>query len=184
MKTKIIFILLAVALCGTACKKNNVYSDLLKAERKLIESYIQTHNIHVVDSIEMPTVWEDNMYWKVPDYDNFYFHLVALGDTTQAELEKNEVVCLRFIRYGLEPYTDTLYNWTTLDSPNPIKFTYDPLRVTSEQTCLGWQLALKHMKYKGSQCKIICPSKLGFSEENSSVTPYAYDLKITNIIRY
>ena len=38
MKTKIVFILLVVALF-TACKRNNVYSELLKAERNLIEEY-------------------------------------------------------------------------------------------------------------------------------------------------
>jgi hypothetical protein len=53
----------------------------------------------------------------------------------------------------------------------------------SNDACTGWQVALKYMKYTDSQCKIICPSKMGFSEENSAVTPYGYDLKI-KIKRY
>ena len=55
--------------------------------------------------------------------------------------------------------------------------------VSSEQSCTGWQVALKYMKYTDSECKIICPSKLGFSNENSAVIPYGYDLKI-KIKRY
>ena len=177
MKTKIVFILL-IAVVFTACKKNNVYSELLKAERNLIETYMQRQGITVVT--EEPTKWKENLYWQVPDYDNFYFHLVDQGDTTQTEIEAKEIVLLRFKRYTLDEYADTLYNWTTQDSPEPIKFQY---MINSDNSCTGWQMAVKYMKYPGAQCKIICPSKLGFSEENSSVTPYGYDLKI-KIKRY
>ena len=83
MKTKLIYLAFA-ALSLAACQNKNVYSDLLKAERKIIDNYILANNIKVVDSIEMPTNWEDNLFWKVPDYDNYYFHLVTPGDTTQS----------------------------------------------------------------------------------------------------
>ena len=178
MKTKLAYLILLVVLTCSACKNNNVYSDLLKEERKLIESYIQRQGITVVT--EEPTEWGEKVYWQVPDADNFYFHLVARGDTTQAELEANEDVLLRFNRYTLNDPADTIYNWTILDNPNPVKLQY---MVSTEQSCTGWQIALKYMKYTDSQCKIICPSKLGFGEENSAVIPYGYDLKI-KIKRY
>ena len=177
MKIKIVFILLIAAIFS-ACNRSNAYSELLKAERKLIETYIQQQGITVV--LEEPTEWQENVYWQIPDYDNFYFHLVEQGDTTQAEIEAQETVLLRFKRYTLADYADTLYNWTTQDSPEPIKFQY---MINSDYSCTGWQTAVKYMKYPGAQCKIICPSKLGFSEENTSVTPYGYDLKI-KIKRY
>ena len=161
-----------------SCKNNNVYKDLLKEEEKLIESFIKRNNIVVVE--EQPEVWGENVYWKLPDYDDFYFHLVAQGDTAQPEVQENDMVLLRLKQYGLEAYTDTIYCWTTLDSPEPIKLQY---MVASENSCTGWQLAIKYMKYTGAECKIICPSKLGFEEANSSVTPYGYDLKI-KIKRY
>jgi FKBP-type peptidyl-prolyl cis-trans isomerase len=50
--------------------------------------------------------------------------------------------------------------------------------VSTSNTCSGWQIALQHMKHSGAECKIICPSKLGFTDQNSSVTPYGYDMKI------
>lgn len=178
---KIVYICMLLAmLCG--CKeKNNIYSDLLKAERELIADYIKREGIIVVtEEPKSIAEWGENVYWKLPDYDNFYFHLVSEGDTTQAEIESGESVLLRFKRYTLDEYADTLYNWTTLDNPEPIKLQY---MVNSDYSCTGWQLAIKHMKYSDAQCKIICPSKLGFEEENSTVTPYGYELKI-KIKRY
>ena len=174
MKKKILFLAL-IAIFFAACKRNNVYSELLKAEHNLIKAYILRQGIIVVDSIEMPKVWRENMYWKVPDHDNFYFHLVEQGDTTQHEIKLQETVLLRFKRYTLDEYADTLYNWTTQDNPDPIKFQY---MISNENSCIGWQTAVKYMKYPGAQCKIICPSKMGFDEENNTVTPYGYDMKI------
>jgi hypothetical protein len=184
MKHGRVYILLLLAGIASSCNKN-VYSEQLKKEEKLIESFIARQGIQVVDT--EPTSmeeWGDNVYWRVPDYDNFYFHMTTLGDTLpsakEAEIESGETVLLRFKRYTLEEYSDTIYNWTTMDSSDPIKFEY---LVNSEKACTGWQVALKYMRYTDSQCKIICPSKMGFSDENSSVTPYGYDLKI-KIKRY
>jgi hypothetical protein len=125
---------------------------------------------------EEPTTWENNTYWKLPDYDNLYFQLVERGDTTQ-EFEAKDIVNLRYKRYTLEEHADTISNWSIQDNPNAIEVQY---MVQTDQSCTGWQMAIKYMKYNKAQCRIICPSKLGFSQENSSVTPYGYDLKITN----
>ena len=179
MKTKII-LTAVIALLLAACRNNNVYSDLLKAERQLIESYIQRQGIQVWDTLPANDEWEEKVYYRVPEADNFYFHLVAIGDTTLNEVKTGDLVSVRFKRYTLNEYADTLYNWTTQDSPNPIKFQY---LINNEYSCTGWQIAVKYMKYPDAQCKIICPSKMGFSEENSTVTPYGYDLKI-KIKRY
>ena len=112
--------------------------------------------------------------------------MVELGDTTfvlpgdsvsreNAELESGEQVLLRFIRYTLEEYPDTISNWGTMDSAEPIKLQY---MVNSETSCTGWQVALKYMKYHEAQCKIICPSRLGNTDDNSNVIPRGYDMKI------
>ena len=174
MKHAYICILLLLTCIISSCNKN-VYSEQLTVEEKLIEFYIVRNGIQVVDVLPEDNAWSENTYYRVPDYDNYYFHVVELGDTTQSELEAGEIVLLRYKRYTLEEYPDTLFNWTTMDSADPVKLQY---MVNSEMSCTGWQVALKYMKYSGAECKIICPSKMGFSEENSSVTPYGYDLKI------
>lgn len=177
---KIQLILMGIVLLIAYGCNSNIYSEQLKKERALIESYIKRTGIQVVDTLPANDAWTENLYYRVPGYDNFYFQMVELGDTTQPELEAEEVVLLRFKRYTLNEYPDSLFNWGTMDSADPIRLQY---MVNSETSCTGWQIALQYMKYHESQCKIICPSKMGFSEENASVTPYGYDLKI-KIKRY
>lgn len=181
---KIQWIMMGIVLMLTYSCKSNIYSEQLKAERALIENYIARQGIVVVDTLPADDKWGEKVYYRVPDYDNFYFHMVELGDTLssaeEAEIESGETVLLRYKRYTLEEYPDTISNWGTMDSSKPIKLQY---MVNSETSCTGWQVALKYMKYHEAQCKIICPSKMGFSDENSSVTPYGYDLKI-KIKRY
>lgn len=165
-------LLLSIVFILVGCN-NNTYSDDLKEEQKLIENFIQRQGIQVVT--EEPTEWKENVYWKLPDYDNYYFHLVNPGDTASAELEAKDKVLLRYRQYTLEAYADTISNWTTLDNPNPVELQY---MVSSSSSCTGWQIALQYMKHSDAECKIICPSKLGFSDQNSSVIPYGYDMKI------
>ena len=172
MKNISIWMLIMSFIILTGCNENT-YSDDLKEEQKLIENFIQRQGIQVVT--EEPTEWKENVYWKLPDYDNYYFHLVNAGDTTSAELEAKDIVFLRYRQYTLNAYADTVSCWTTLDTPNPVELQY---KVTSSASCAGWQIALQHMKHSGAECKIICPSKLGFSEQNSQVIPYGSDMKI------
>ena len=172
MKNISIWMLIMSFIILTGCNENT-YSDDLKEEQKLIENFIQRQGIQVVT--EEPTEWKENVYWKLPDYDNYYFHLVNAGDTTSAALEAKDIVFLRYRQYTLNAYADTVSCWTTLDTPNPVELQY---KVTSSASCAGWQIALQYMKHSGAECKIICPSKLGFSEQNSQVIPYGYDMKI------
>ena len=172
MKNISIWMLAMSFIILTGCN-DNTYSDDLKEEQKLIENFIQRQGIQVVT--EEPTEWKENVYWKLPDYDNYYFHLVNAGDTASAELEAKDIVFLRYRQYTLNAYADTVSCWTTLDTPNPVELQY---MISSPASCSGWQIALQYLKHSGAECKIICPSKLGFSEQNSQVIPYGYDMKI------
>lgn len=172
MKKISIYILLFMGVALASCN-NNTYSNALKEEQKLIENFIARQGIKVVT--EKPTEWGDKVYWKVPDYDNYYFHLVEVGDTTKPALEAKDKVNLRYIQYTLDAYADTTRFWNSDDQPKPTELQY---MVYTDSTCEGWQIALEHMQYTGAQCKIICPSKLGFTNQNSNVIPYGYDMKI------
>lgn len=172
MKKISIYIVLFMGVALASCN-NNTYSNALKEEQKLIENFIVRQGIKVVT--EKPTEWGDKVYWKVPDKDNYYFHLVEMGDTTKPALEAKDKVNLRYIQYTLDAYADTTRFWNSDDQPKPTELQY---MVYTESTCEGWQIALEHMQYTGAQCKIICPSKLGFTNQNSNVIPYGYDMKI------
>lgn len=173
MKKISIFISVLLTVVALSSCNNNTYSDDLKAEQELIENFIKRQGITVVT--EEPAEWKDNIYWKIPDYDNYYFQLVAPGDTASAELEAKDRVLLRYIQYTLEAYADTMRFWNTEDLPEPIELQY---MVSTNESCSGWQIALQHMKHSGAECKIICPSKLGFTDQNNNVIPYGYDMKI------
>lgn len=181
MNTRNVILAVLGALAMVSCSSRS-YSDELKAEEKLINNFIQRHGITVVDT--EPEVWGEKVYWKVPDYDNYYFHLVNQGNTSTAALEKGDYALLRYRQYTLEAYADTLVvNWTVLDDPDPVEVQY---LVSSNTSCTGWQLAMKYMKHQGAECKIICPDKLGFAPASATdpVIPYGYDLKISRIKRF
>ena len=172
MKKASIYILF-LAVCIFAGCNNNTYSNALKEEEKLIENFIKLQGIQVVN--EEPTEWGDKVYWKIPGYDNYYFHLVEAGDTTKPALEPKDIVLLRYIQYTLDAYADTTRFWNSDDQPKPTELQY---MVSTAASCTGWQIALEHMKYSGAQCKIICPSRLGNTDDNSNVIPRGYDMKI------
>lgn len=188
MRKNILFLVMTVLCVATGCN-NNTYSNLRNKEDKLIANYISRNGLVILT--EEPTtdyVWGEKEYYKVQGYDNFYFHLISRGDsvyidsisptkqdTVDVSIVLNDVIIARYKQFALTENADTLSYWTTLEQAYPYEFHYGN---TSECECVAWHLAVKMMKYPDSQCEIIVPSKLGFSNEQSTVTPYVYILKI------
>lgn len=151
------------------------YADSLESEKKLISNFIKRQQIHVLKDEPQRDQWGEKDYWKVDGYDNLYFHLTNAGDTNGDTVKLNDVILVRYIKYTLDAVADTASYWTTLEAPNPTEVKYGSV---SENSCTAWHVAIEKMRYSGAECKIICPSKLGFSDDNTSVTPYGYDIKI------
>lgn len=188
MRRNILFLVMTVLCVATGCN-NNTYSNLRNKEDKLIANYISRNGLVILT--EEPTtdyVWGEKEYYKVQGYDNFYFHLISRGDsvyidsisptkqdTVDVSIVLNDVIIARYKQFALTENADTLSYWTTLEQAYPYEFHYGN---TSECECVAWHLAVKMMKYPNTQCEIIVPSKLGFSNEQSTVTPYVYILKI------
>jgi hypothetical protein len=76
MMRKIQFCILGLLVLVAYSCNSNIYSEQLKKERELIENYISRSGIVVVDTLPADDAWGDNVYYRVPDYDNFYFHMV------------------------------------------------------------------------------------------------------------
>ena len=174
MKRSIVWALIGIAFIITGCN-NNTYSRLRDQEDKLIANYISRNNLVILD--EEPAidhVWKEKEYYKVSRYDNLYFHLIQRGDTSY-EIVPNDLIVARYKQFELTENADTLSYWTTLDQAFPREFHYQN---GAECECVGWHVAVKLMKYADAQCEIIVPSKLGFTEDQTSVTPYVYILKI------
>ena len=183
MKRTIFFLLAGIGLVLIGCSQNT-YSRLRDQEDKLIANYINRNGLDIRTEEPNDThTWGEKEYYKVKGYDNFYFHLIQRGDsirvddtdTVNLKILTNDVIIVRYKKFSLKEEADTLSYWTTLDQAYPLEFHYGN---TSECECVAWHVAVKLMKYPDSQCEIIVPSKMGFSEEQSTVTPYVYIMKI------
>ena len=182
---RLVFIIATIAAVSSfyGCKQNS-YAQSLKEEKKLIEEYIAREKINIIyEEPELGTPWGEKDYLdlKSEGHDNLYFHLVNMGDTTTEPVKRGDIIVLRYRRYSLGVNADTISYWTTAQNGYPLEFNYMTDFTTA---CAGWHYAVQHMKYTESEAKIINPSKLGFStDEQTTVTPYGYDLKI-KIKRY
>ena len=182
------WLMMGMAFVMTACN-NNTYSSQRNQEDKLIANYISRNGLNILR--EEPAAdyeWGEKDYYKVSGYDNFYYHQIVRGDsaridsvsptridTVDLSIEPNSLIIARYKQFALTEHADTMSYWTTLDQAFPYEFHYGN---TSECESVAWHLAVRLMKYPDSQCEIIVPSKLGFSDDQNSVTPYVYILKI------
>lgn len=174
-------------LLATGCEQNS-YSAQREKEDKLIANYISRMGIQVLE--EWPGddyVWGEKDYYRVAGYDDLYFHLVSRGDSVYVsasgdtvkidKLSGGETILMRYKEYELTDDSDTTSTWNTNDSPYPSEFKYDGYGDNST-SCVGWQVAIGLMGYSDSECKVIVPSKQGFSAAVQAVKPYGYDLKM------
>ena len=196
MKKIAILLLVGMAMMMAGCA-GNTYSNLRQQEDRLIANYISRNNLRILtEEPDANYVWGEKDYYKVSGYDNLYFHLISRGDSTRVDsisptvndtvdlsIIRNDVIIARYKKFALTEDADTLSYWTTLDQAYPYEFIYAVTSGTSSgytQICesVGWHVAVGLMKYPESSCEIIVPSKLGFSDDETSVTPYVYILKI------
>lgn len=188
MKQHVLLALVGLTMIMSGCTQNT-YSRLRDKEDKLIANYIRRNGLNILK--EEPAadyVWGEKDFLLVPGYDNYYFHLRHRGDSVRIDsispdridtvdltIEPNALIVLRYKQFALTENADTLSYWTTLDQAYPYEFHYGNM---ADCEAAGWHLAVRYMKYPDSECEIIQPSKMGFSTEQNSVTPYGYIMKI------
>lgn len=176
MKTKaILYFLLGTCLLAilNSCNSNS-YANSLKEEKQLIADYIKRQHINIIHEEPENGVWGENDYLEIGE--NCYFHLTNPGDTEGDSIAYKDKILLRYRQYTLDVYPQLIKScWTTNEAANPVIFQNG---VSSNETCTAWLLAIAHLKYNAAEGKLICPSKLGFTEDNNKVTPYGYDMKI------
>ena len=185
---KILFIgLIGIVMLAGGCAQNT-YSNLRNKEDKLIANYISRNGLTIVKEEPEDDVWPEKLYYQVQGYDNFYFHLIERGDsvyidtisssepdTVDLTILSNDLIVVRYKQFALTENADTISYWTTLDQAYPFEFHYGN---TSECESVGWHAAIRLMKYPESICEVIVPSKLGFTNDQTTVTPYVYIMKI------
>lgn len=169
------FSLIMLVLCS-ACT-GNTYSKQREKEKKLIAAYLSRQNLvtqSAMPSMKQGQSWDENLYVELPGYDQLYFHLSSPVDSTRL-IAAGDKVNVRFRKYSLDVYADTINYWTTDDAGEPLILTVGS--TSGSFNCTGWQAAILAMGFEG-ECSIICPSVYGATEDNATVTPYCYDLRI------
>lgn len=183
---KVIFSLFGFIVLLTGCNQNS-YSNLLKEEKKLIKNFISRNHYVITSSLPDTTLtaWDSTLFYEVPGYDNIYFHLTKQGPKTRVNEKGETIACeplaptenviIRYRKFTLTENPDTFSYWSTLDSAYPMEFNY---LTDYTNACVGWHIACGLMGYSNSECVLICPSKLGFVNDQNSVTPYGYQLRM------
>lgn len=155
-----------------SCTSTNTYAYQVEQEEKLIKSFIKRNQINVLPLSKLPadSAWGEKDYVEIDQ--NLYFHLSKPG--TGASIKSGDVLASRYIRYSLGMPADTTDYTNTDQTPNAPEFTFG----NTSEACEAWHVAVQYMKNSGAEAKIIVPSKLGFSADKVSVTPYGYDLRV------
>ena len=172
MKKLLELIMLSVGLfLITSCGEQTTYAEELKAEQKLIEDFIERHNIHVLHSWPKDSVFMENEYVLLNN--GIYFQLQDKGTGTDTARYGKDIILVRYQRYTLNQYADTT-SYMQLDYPVSFKFG----DYADKSACSAFHEAVYYMKRTNAQARMIVPSKMGFSSDLRPATPYGYDLKI------
>lgn len=190
---KYIYILLLAGLL-TGCYSANSYSTLSREEKALVRDFIDRQKITLTRDLPSDERFAENpklYYDSISYYGSFYYHLDVRGADSayndDGELipvrpvEPGRKVVVRYIQYTLKEHSDTASHWTTQDDPVPTEFVYGANGGSMPMIPTGWHYAIGLMKYPGSECTVIIPSRLGDFSAQNSVTPYGYRLKLVRI---
>ena len=163
--------MMLLLLAMVACESETNYSQLLKAEEELIDSWLARNEIVLLDEFPTDTVFGANEMYHFED--GIYFQLIekGVGDT----LRTGDKLVLRYRQSTLDEYPVVEDYWTTQDRPYPNEIIYGSL----SNSCEGWQKAFELMKKSDAHARIIVPSKLG--RNDSEVIPYVYEMKIRRV---
>ena len=189
MKKTIYILLLATLLTG--CYSKSSYSTLSREEKALIRDFISRQGITLTSSLPSDQAFKNNprlYYDTVCYYGDFYYRLDVRGadsayDDDSAYVAVRPVkagrkVVVRYMEYTLNSHSDTASHWTTQDDAYPTEFVYG---ASNSSIPTGWHYAIGLMKYPGSECTCIIPSRLGSVAAQNSVTPYGYKIKLERI---
>ena len=163
--------MMLLLMAMVACESETNYSQLLKAEEELIDSWLTRNEIVVLDEFPVDTVFGANEMYHFEE--GIYFQLIekGVGDT----LRTGDKLVLRYRQSTLDEFPMVEDYWTTQDRPYPNEIIYGSLT----NSCEGWQKAFELMKKSEAHARIIVPSKLG--RDDSEVIPYVYELKIRRV---
>ena len=178
MKTLLYVLAAAVVSMGalTSCDRDvRIYAKELKAERLLVEDYIERNGLRIVEPMpsEAAFLQDPKLYYHSTS--GLYYRLEKSGRTDLDSLQLGDklTVEMRYLEYTLTEQSDTADYWSPEVYLSWQKFTYGSSTSSLPE---GFLEAVNYMRRTESEAKLIVTSKLGF--DPSVVTPYGYHVKI------
>jgi hypothetical protein len=176
--SKFILLTFAAVICFS-CERSTNYSAQKAAATKKIYQYIKENGYEIVNTFPADSIFFNG---KTPFFynnsaDSIYFRLLEKGFGRAVQF--GDRVQIRYIESTLDnPPVKESY-WTTADLPYPVELIYGDMPVASGKVnynCVGWQTAIRMMKYSEAVAEFIVPSNIGLAkaETSTSVTPYHY----------
>lgn len=174
--------LMAIAAIFSSCSDTKSYAEKLLDENKAINLYLSDHQ--VILDIPEDTVFitgPDAPFYRLDEDGNFFMQVLNPGDRKNNRVEDNQLIYFRFTRWNLTylyAYGELLPegNSTDMDyQATSFRFGNQTLP-SSTRYGAGVQMPLH---YLGIDCEvnIIIKSAYGFTAEQSSVSPYLYNIR-------
>lgn len=163
-----LFVISIAVVLLSACEASTNYSQLLKQEQELIDTYLERNGYSVLEKFPEDSIFGEKEMYRYPD--GIYIRLIDKGEGDT--IPRGGQFTLRYRQMTLDEYPIIEDYWTTLDRPYPNTITMGSL----VSSCEGWQAAFDVMKRSNSHAEIVVPSKLGRNLQ--LVVPYHYEVKI------
>lgn len=183
---------IAAAAAITGCSDDKSYAELLDEENRATNAFLV--NQHVVGSIPADSVFETGInapYYQIDD-DGYVFMQVLNPGTPGNNAKDDQLIYFRFTRHNLKNYyydgssknTNGYYGTFSTSDGNADNmangnFSFRFKNTTSPNT-LQWGQGLQMpLLFLPIDCEVnlVIKSQMGFSEEESYVTPYFFNVR-------
>ena len=167
---------IAASLAFSGCNKTKTYAEKLKAEKRAIERFMDRNNYYLLKTFPADSVFTDSLaFYRTSE--GLYIHVIdkrfkPYGEFQDNAIENGSTVAVRYCgksNFMLDPDSVRFSNW---DKIEPELFIHG--RIDNTDTPQGWEIALDYVDNFGL-VRMIIPSIIGTSSNNSLVNPVFYD---------
>ena len=174
--------IVCAALFVASCGKTKSYTDMLNAQRDMMDKLIADSGFVILSDFPADSVLEPNEFVEIDD--NFYMNIIDKGNSSRAVVGQTDIQC-RFIPYIFSSDSDRWMQSVSNLGPNsngthPLEFKYGYMvpiyTYPPYEYFLGAGLSTP-LTYVGdsSYVRLIVPFEMLGSDFQSSGTPVFFD---------
>lgn len=149
-----------------SCSSSKTYAQMLEEEQAAIHSYINDNNLKIITEMPTDTVFGEKEFLRFSN--GLYMNIVYRGNLSSRPQYDTSNIMVRFKDVKLLTYIeDSTYFYGNWFDRTPFEFVY------GSSPRAGWDYPLQYVG-DSAVVRLIVPSKLGTSGEQSAVYPYYY----------